>query len=223
MKAGSVLICPSFLGIAEGQAKLSNWKPTNADDYVFGEINFESLDEFGRSKEGTTFMYLDPTFAGDPTACEWVDGDMAPADKIFGPGEAVWMSLPGDDEISPVNLVDAGAVNEDDILITLVEGSNAIGNFMAVNYPISDIEVIGAESYVFGEVNFESLDEFGRSKDGTTFMYLDPTFEGNPENCEWVDGDMAPVTADMVLAPGQSVWFSSPEAGIQLKFYAPDL
>ena len=115
-----------------------------------------------------------------------------------------------------MSLTDAGQVNTTDVTITLRVGNTAIGNMMAVDYPIADIEVGNVGELINGEINFESLDVYGRSVEGSAYQYLG--YEGMTG---WYDGEFAEATDS--LAPGQGIWLATEAAGVTLKFYAPDL
>lgn len=213
MKQGNTLVSPSFISVGGTSASLNDMTPGNIGEYVNGEINFESLDQYGRSVEGSSYQYL-----GYEGMTGWYDGEFGEADKTFDPCEAVWMALPGEEgvETSPVTLTDAGQVNTTDVTVTLRAGNTAIGNMMAIDYPIADIEVGNIGEQINGEINFESLDVYGRSVEGSAFQYLG--YEGMTG---WYDGEFNEATTS--LAPGQGIWLATNAAGVTLKFYAPDL
>ncbi len=210
---GFTLITPSFLSAGKTAANINDLSLGNLGGYVNGEVNFQSLDAFGRAVEGSAYA-----FYGYEGMTGWYDGNFGAADKEFSLGEAVWMTLPGSDDetISPVSLTNSGEVNVSDVEIRLRNGFTPIGNMMAVNYPIADIEVGNVGAQINGEINFQSLDAFGRAVEGSAYAYYG--YEGMTG---WYDGTFAP--ASLSLVPGQGIWIASTAEGVTLKFYAPDL
>ncbi len=210
---GNSLITPSFLTAGKSASNINDLNLSNLGEYINGEVNFQSLDAYGRMVEGSTYAYY-----GYDGMTGWYDGSFGVGTKDFSPGEAVWLALPGSDDsdISPVTLTNSGEVNTTDITLTLRIGNTAIGNMMAVNYPIADIEVGNIGAQINGEINFQSLDAYGRMVEGSTHAYYG--YEGMTG---WYDGTFAP--ASLSLAPGQGIWIASTAEGVTLKFYAPDL
>jgi hypothetical protein len=213
MRRGNSLIAPSFLSTSGSAASVTDLDVGNLGEFVNGEVNFQSLDAYGRMEEGSSYVYL-----GYEGMTGWYDGDFAEASKTFTPCEAVWLALPGEESsaISPVSLTDSGKVNADDVILTLRQGNTAIGNMMAVDYPIADIEVGNVGEQINGEINFQSLDAYGRMEEGSSFVYLG--YEGMTG---WFDGDFSPATTS--IKSGDGVWFATTAPGVTLKFYAPDL
>ncbi len=212
---GNSLVCMSFLSPGLTGSDVKDLVPGNVGSFVNGEINFRSLDAYGRTVDGSGVLYY-----GYDGMTGWFDGStLAPATKTFTPGEAVWIALPGNDEddVSSISLTNAGEVNATDITLTLRQGNTAIGNMMAINYPIADIEVGNHGPLVNGEINFRSLDAYGRTVEGSGYLYFG--YEGMTG---WFDGSSY-TPASATLAPGQGIWVASTAEGVTLKFYAPDL
>ena len=210
---GFTLITPSFLSTGASASNINDLNLGNLGGYINGEVNFQSLDAYGRAVEGSGFLYF-----GYEGMTGWFDGNYAPGDKNFAPGEAVWLEMPGSDDetISPVTLTDSGEVNSSDVTLTLRNGFTAVGNMMAVDYPIADIEVGNIGAQINGEINIQSLDAYGRAIEGSGYLYFG--YEGMTG---WYDGNYG--AAATSLKPGQGVWIESSADGVTLKFYAPDL
>ncbi len=210
---GNMLITPSFLTAGKSASNINDLNLGNLGEYINGEVNFQSLDAYGRMVEGSGYLYF-----GYDGMTGWFDGTYAPATKDFAPGEAVWLALPGSDDsdVSPITITNSGEVNVADITLALKVGNTAIGNMMAVNYPIADIEVANVGDQINGEINFQSLDAYGRMVEGSGYLYFG--YEGMTG---WFDGTYTPASA--TLAPGQGIWVASTAEGVTLKFYAPDL
>ena len=89
MKRGSTLVAPSFLAVGGTAASINDLTPSNIGDYINGEINFQSLDAYGRMIEGSAFIYL-----GYEGMTGWYDGEFSPASTSLTPGEGVWFESP---------------------------------------------------------------------------------------------------------------------------------
>ena len=195
-----------FVPVTGANFDLTDLKVTGYDEATEGDVQIQTLDEYGRTVD--TFFYYD--VPGELTG--WLDE----SDEIvesgvvsFQAGEGLWTYC----MIDGLGLQSAGMVPTTGVTVTLQESGLSIANPTPIDVDLTDTYIGGYDEATEGDVQVQTLDEYGRTVD--TFFYYDVP----GELTGWLDSDDNEVEAESVIVkPGQGLWTYSMSDGFTFTF-----
>ncbi len=188
----------------------------SGDGIGWGGEGFEIWSGAPTVVEGSSFLYCDPTLDPNAEATDyyWGDYDGYPASYSIAAGQGVVLGLSEGLEISY-----AGEVANDGVEFTSVGGNNFVGNTFASAIDIQNIRISG-DGLGWGGEGFEVWEGAPTVKEGSSFLYCDPSLDPNAEATDYYWGDYDGNRVTYSIVPGQGFVLGLPE-GVTVSFDAP--
>lgn len=192
------------------------------------DFNFTRLDDAGFTMESEEFygwvdVYEDGAWLG---GC-WYDGEGNEINKdndvTFNVGEAFWFTAPIAENGEKYTFVNAGQVNPNDLVYTLRDSGNVVGNPNPAVVKLSTISVNGYQTNqsmmengaTDSDFNFTFLDNAGFTMETEAFYgWVDVYEEDEWLGGCWYDGEGNEINEenDVELKIGEGIWFTAPIA-----------
>lgn len=183
-----------FIPVSGKTIDLTELKVVGYEEATEGDVNVQTLDEFGRTV--ANYAYYD--VPGELTG--WLDNDdneVEPGQVTIQAGEGLWTYTTEEG----LAIQSAGQVATDDVAVNLDVAGLSVVNPTPVAVDLTDCYVSGYEEATEGDLNVQTLDEFGRTV--ANYAYYDVP----GELTGWLDNDDNEIeVGDVVIKPGQGLW-----------------
>ena len=195
-----------FVPVTGSTFDLTDLKVTGYDEATEGDVQIQTLDEYGRTVANYTYYDVPGELTG------WLDSDdneVEVGDVTFQAGEGLW-SYSLDDGFG---LQSAGMVPTTPVAVTLQQYGLSVANPTPVDVDLTQITVGGYEEATEGDVQVQTLDEYGRTVANYTYYDVPGELTG------WLDADDNEVeVGDVVVKPGEGLWTYSLDDGFTFIF-----
>lgn len=198
-----------FLPVSGGNINIQDIVPSG-DSIDEGDVNIQTLDAYGRTTEA--YVYYGEDMFDDGYPAGWYT-DEGTAEASFTQGTGLWIAAPD----AETSLTFAGKVPTADVTVSLRAGFTATVNMMPVDVAIQDILPAGP-SIEEGDVNIQTLDQYGRTTAAYVYYGEDMFDDGYPAG--WYDDDGL---VDVTFAAGTGLWVAAPDSETSITFPAPEL
>ena len=206
LQADGLTVGACFVPVTGSSFDLTDLKVTGYEESTEGDVQIQTLDEYGRTVD--TFFYYD--VPGELTG--WLDStdtEVEVGDVTFQAGEGLWSIS----TLGSLGLQSAGQVPTSGVTVTLQADGFSVANPTPVNVDLTDTFIGGYEESTEGDVQVQTLDEYGRTVD--TFFYYDVP----GELTGWLDStDTEVEVGDVIVKPGQGLWTISSADGFTFVF-----
>ena len=206
LQADGLTVGACFIPVQGATFDLTELKVTGYDEATEGDVQIQTLDKYGRTVD--TFFYYD--VPGDLTG--WLDSSDAEIEKgtvTFQAGEGLWSIS----AIGNLGLQSSGQVSSSGVAVTLQADGFSVANPTPLDVDLTKTFISGYEEATEGDVQVQTLDEYGRTVD--TFFYYDVP----GELTGWLDsGDNEVEEGAVVVKPGQGLWTISSADGFTFVF-----
>ena len=166
--------------------------------------NFSIWEGVPTVADGSEYVYCDPSMDpnGEATDYYWGDADLNRASFSIAPGQGVVVNCAADLDFTTSGEVPAGQVS-----FTSVAENNFTGNPFPSAIDIQDISISdgGAGNIGWLAETFTIWEGVPTVREGSEFVYCDPSMDPNGEATDyyWGDGDLNRATYS--IAPNQGV------------------
>jgi len=171
------------------------------------------------SVEGSGFVYFDPTMDpnGEATGYYWGDASFEKASFSIAPGQGVVVNCAED-----LTFNTAGDVPMSKIEFTTIAENNFTGNPFPSPIDIQAISISdgGAGSIGWGTETFSIWEGVPTSREGSGFVYFDPSMDPNGEATDYYWGDASFERATYSIPAGQGVVINCSE-GLTISIEPP--
>ena len=209
----------SFIPISAEKIDLTEMKVTGYDEEARGEVQVQTLDEYGRTLG--TFFWNDFVNKKGTKIYGWLDEDDEPiseGDVEFQAGEGLWTYSDEDG----FGFQSSGQVPTSKVMVELQEFGLSIANPTPVTVDLTACSISGYEEEARGEVQVQTLDEYGRTLG--TYFWNDFVNKKGTHILGWLDEDDEQLEEDVVtMKPGAGLWTYCDEDGFSFVFPGVDV